>query len=400
MLSENIHVPLRKVSVFLFILVAVKLCAGQDLRCSEAFCEDYKDNEGCLPVPDECLAQNQTHNGALFPSPTPCNCCQTCLKHLKEKDECSLGRPGVPTPESICGPGLICVDTPGSHPICEKDTSRKCYKEQKDYDDKKNNGTVGKYEERPKCDERGNYKPVKCIQGQTCYCVSEDGERIFGEDIYSQSADLLMNCRCSRAAHIASQLNSGWMPYQPMRCSSTGSFEQLQCLDDFCMCVYPVSGDPVSNPVNMTTDGLSKLDCYNEKEHPNTTYLRNCEKELLDQLKDIAQRQKDGFIVLEYELQQCQPDGWYAPVKTEKDKKICVNKFGGQIETYEAQLNSPEALNMNCKCARTKWLLNSTLPQCANNGNFKPKQCIDKECWCVDEDGNQIEKETTNPNCN
>lgn len=38
------------------------------------------------------------------------------------------------------------------------------------------------------------YSEENSIFVDRCYCVSEDGERIFGEDIYSQSADLLMNC--------------------------------------------------------------------------------------------------------------------------------------------------------------------------------------------------------------
>lgn len=48
-----------------------------------------------------------------------------------------------------------------------EDEVTECYKKQKDYDNLELNGQLGKYMERPKCDERGKFYPVKCITNLT-----------------------------------------------------------------------------------------------------------------------------------------------------------------------------------------------------------------------------------------
>lgn len=41
-----------------------------------------------------------------------------------------------------------------------------CFKQQIAFDIAKENGTVGKLEQRPVCDDEGFFKPLKCIPGE------------------------------------------------------------------------------------------------------------------------------------------------------------------------------------------------------------------------------------------
>lgn len=91
----------------------------------------------CPQLSIGCVVQNGTHSGTVFPSATPCSCCETCLEHLRttnrlkyelvlidvicldKGDYCSIGKPGSPVPNSYCGPGLKCLLGVGEeHPRC------------------------------------------------------------------------------------------------------------------------------------------------------------------------------------------------------------------------------------------------------------------------------------------
>jgi hypothetical protein len=84
--------------------------------------QNEKDLTGCKALDTVCKAQNSTHNGIIFPSPTPCSCCEVCLKNLAEGEFCTIGAPGAPVPTGICGPSLYCTpgDTEEEHATCQK----------------------------------------------------------------------------------------------------------------------------------------------------------------------------------------------------------------------------------------------------------------------------------------
>lgn len=390
---------ITNISWILFLLHASRvfgqLGIPNNLVCTDDFCDNYREASECEGLRTSCKAQNATHNGIVLPSMTPCSCCQICIDNLKLGEDCSVGGLGSPVPTGICGPGLYCMVVEGEeHPTCQPmHASSQCYKEQKTFDERRQNGTIGHLEQRPACDADGNFEPVVCIPGQTCYCVDENGKRIFGEDIHTANIQISMRCECSRLAAKAQKLLNSRYPIFTSRCDAKGSFDQLQCVDDICTCVDMHTGQPTSDKKNITR-GLAGLSCFNKYNHENTTYLRDCEYLKLSQLREIHDYELLGYNVLEFETDICQPDGWYNRMQSNITHKYCVFKNGTVIEPYVVPKNSPFASKMDCKCARARTLLmeKTTLevPECCPNGSYKPLVCRRGQCYCVDEDGRQV----------
>lgn len=139
-----------------------------------------------------------------------------------------------------------------------KDNS-KCYKELTEHDRLQNEGKLGSLRPRPNCDGDGLYKPTVCIPGQNCFCVNEDGERIFGDGIDSDRISFEMKCECARMADTARTVIHKKFPIMTARCDSSGSYDELQCMKDMCFCVEK-HGALRSRLANITTE-LSQLPC-------------------------------------------------------------------------------------------------------------------------------------------
>ncbi|KAI8441482.1 hypothetical protein MSG28_015073 [Choristoneura fumiferana] len=45
-------------------------------------------------------------------------------------------------------------------------------------------GQIGALEQRPTCDAKGQFMQFHCVPTQTCFCQSEEGERLFGEVLH------------------------------------------------------------------------------------------------------------------------------------------------------------------------------------------------------------------------
>lgn len=152
--------------------------------------QNYLENEPCEGLKSACKVQNSTHNGIIMPSIGPCSCCQICIENLKLGDDCSVGGLGSPVPTGICGPGLYCTaNEEDEHPTCQPSKLRplanchkswifnewvfqvhdssECFKAQKTFDEKRQDGTIGHLMQRPECNADGYFEPVVCIPGQT-----------------------------------------------------------------------------------------------------------------------------------------------------------------------------------------------------------------------------------------
>jgi hypothetical protein len=321
-------------------------------------------------------------------------------------------------PNSICGDGLYCTIKHGNqHPTCEKmyETS-KCFQTKRKFDDNLKDGLIGHLEQKPSCDGDGNFSPIVCIPGQNCFCVNENGERIFGDAVHHRNIEHIMHCECSRMNDKLKDLVQQRFPFFTTRCKSDGSFDPLQCFGNLCVCIDERSGSPTSDAKNFTIDatssasvasaaaaslamGLRDLPCYDEKiHHDEFNYVRPCENIKRGLINTIFESMRDGFIDAEVHIDICDPDGTFKPVQQNDLSKFCVDQNGERIDDFVVSKFGDDAKKMNCKCARARKLLMDNnyymeLPQCCTNGNYKKIACRRGFCHCVNEDGKQVSVE-------
>ncbi|XP_030022384.1 uncharacterized protein LOC115441659 [Manduca sexta] len=387
---------------------------SSDVLCEKGFCSEFIHKHGCSPPVPHCSYNNATHNGLWLPSPTICNCCPFCLEFLREDEHCSLGGPGAGTTVGRCGDGLTCVADPiDGYSYCKK-MSSKCHTAQTNFDTRRTRGEMGSLEFRPHCDAKGKYAPFDCVLTQTCFCQSEEGERLFGEVVYRGTLTTQsMHCGCSRLhQRIMKRIQPGLaFPVFAPRCTSDGNFFPVQCIGRKCYCVDRVTGHIVNaNRPGYTLDlrkyPITDLACYDpaldnfphlNEGSPPYNFTAPCFEEQRLKVEMIQQSKEDGFNVDFFNsFGECMPDGTYGHVVMKRDRsKICADETGRQIAKYSAAPNTPEYESMNCKCAYTSHVMGSTSerPVCCKNGNFRRIQCRRGFCRCVDEDGRQQGRE-------
>ncbi|KAF5297135.1 hypothetical protein FQA39_LY02715 [Lamprigera yunnana] len=384
-------------------MIFIKLClllllvySGYGNFCNDEFCQEYLEKEGCVELPEECKIQNSTYNGVFLPSLGPCNCCEYCLANLNEGEECAIGNPSSPTPSTICGYGLSCKLTNENATCQQMDTP--CINSQLEYDKKVQSGTVGHLEVRPHCDRNGLYQPYHCIPGEICYCVSEDGNRIFGEVEFTPTPYFILTCECSRNYNKAYDINDrNLVVAEYFRCQSNGDYDRIQCIENKCFCVDADNGHltyPKLKPVNVTSISESSVPCFNNKTHLEAEYRKPCERNYLEILNKTKNYEQNNTELIGNILPNCQLDGNYGPVQETITTKYCSDSSGNLLEDFEVLKTDPTSVTMHCKCARVRDILKGAeKPECCKNGNYEKIQRRRGLCRCVDENGNQIEKE-------
>ncbi|XP_033117380.1 equistatin-like [Anneissia japonica] len=100
--------------------------------------------------------------------------------------------------------------------------------------------------------------------------------------------------------------------------------------------------------------------------------------------------------MLGMDLPECEDDGSYKPKQCSESVCYCVSADGKQIggATYRW-----EADDVKCECARERYevtmgpqRLGQFVPQCDESGDYKSIQCHGSVCYCVDRSyGNKIE---------
>ncbi|GAB0093350.1 Thyroglobulin type-1 domain-containing protein [Sergentomyia squamirostris] len=380
----------------IFVVSVLGLVAADNLVCSDSFCQKYRDENGCSNVALACRAQNSTHNGRLFSAPVACSCCETCIENIEVDDDCTLGSLGSPIPHGRCGPGLTCTIQEDEHTTCQQMTDTACLIERTAYDTGRLDGSLGHLMQRASCDDDGGYSPIKCIPGQICYCIDDEGRRIFGEALNILGIEVLMKCECSRQEIALTTVLNTDMRVPFVRCTETGSFDRLQCIKDLCVCVDAHSGFTTSSVVNITTHEMKTLPCYNGSGYEDNNYHRDCEVQKAELIQKLHEDARKGVFLVDASepLEFCQPDGYFSRIQVNSTHKFCADKYGKPIGNYAARLKSTEATNMTCNCARVELVLKEKnafeIPICCPNGNYRKLSCRRGLCYCTDENGNQV----------
>lgn len=376
-----------------------------NVLCTEEFCMEQIDQFPCKELPDGCRKSNSTMGGIMMTEPSTCSCCDYCIVYLEEGDDCVLNGQGLPVHEAVCGPGLWCMKESDSDFAACVPLISDCTNEQREYDQALKNGTLGFTQVRPLCDEKGDYLPAHCIGGSICYCVNPQGERIFGEQVYSASSlQETMTCECSLAAWKAEQFAAEMKMYsQPIHCLEDGSYDPLQCSTDRCRCLQARSNVPDADhgilEINIMEDNPA---CFDPNIHQKGKYKRECEEKAFKIMQDKEQLLSEGILPMGLRIPDCQYDGRYNRVMVTDTEKICIDPDGNSLG-YTVLRNDTLSDGMDCNCARTRFLMErqglTELPTCCANGNFRRKQCRRGLCYCVDCNGNQEGKETDSAQC-
>lgn len=366
-----------------------------DVRCTEQFCEEQIAQNPCQEIPEDCSYSSGTLNGIMMLEPSTCNCCDYCIPYLGKGADCVPDGQGQPLHQAVCGPSLWCSN---ENATCVPLHSA-CTKEQSVYDEAFQNGTLGFTQVRTLCDGEGDYLSPHCILNSICYCVNPDGERIFGEKVFSSSSvQKTMTCECSLAAWKAEKLAKEMGIYsQSVHCLEDGSYDPLQCDENnLCSCLQMGSNIPGSDrvPEIDIKDNLPK--CFDPNIHQVGKYARKCEAEALKIKLTIENLLSEGIIPVGLRIPVCQYDGRYSRLMVNNTHKFCVDPDGNSLG-YEVERSDLLSDGMDCNCARTSFLLEragwTELPTCCDNGNFRAMQCYRGSCYCVDCNGNQQGKE-------
>ncbi|CAG2213785.1 unnamed protein product [Mytilus edulis] len=89
----------------------------------------------------------------------------------------------------------------------------------------------------------------------------------------------------------------------------------------------------------------------------------------------------------------CDSEGNYAPKQCSGSQCYCVKEDGKEIEDFS--VNRWEAEQQTCKCARSQAEYKETGMmgksfRCTADGSYDEVQCTGSQCYCADEDGQQI----------
>ncbi|KAK8402363.1 hypothetical protein O3P69_000644 [Scylla paramamosain] len=326
-------------------------------------------------------------NERKFLNPAICNCGLMCIENLKEGDSC-LTSSLVDYPSKMCGPGLECKEDP-SNPRsskCIRNADKKCVNESLKYEEEQNLGTLGPGRNKPNCDEYGFYAPTQCSPSSTCYCVTSEGKRVFGETLFTNED--VINCKCSLYWQdtLKKGLNLG------MRCLPNGNFDSLQCIDTYCFCYNDTTDAVTYGPVSKSM--IKFMPCYNKDIHFES-YNNPCHN--AQEAWDIQGGDAD-IIIAEVPRPVCSPDGYYAAVQYLAGKAYCADRNGNRIEDYELPIH--EAGNMNCHCPRRRKMMEengygASKPKCCSDGQYYPWQTRGPHSYCVDDNGNQYGETVT-----
>ncbi|XP_027147434.1 nidogen-2 isoform X8 [Larimichthys crocea] len=270
----------------------------------------------------------------------------------------------------------------------------------------------------PQCDDNGQYIPLQC-HGSTgyCWCVQNNGQEIAGTR--TVPGETPTNCdnpveperpktHCEHHRDSVQTTSPEGYPivgaYVP-QCDANGQYRPLQChgSSGHCWCVDSTGQERAGT---RTPPGTPTVDCDrpDEPERPKT----QCEYH-----RDSAQATSpEGYPIPGVYVPQCDANGQYSPLQCHGSTGHCwcVDSIGQEREGTRTspgapptdcdKPDEPERPKTHCEHHRDSVqttspegypIVGAYVPQCDDNGQYRPQQCHGSSghCWCVDSTGQE-----------
>ncbi|XP_069773131.1 nidogen-2 isoform X2 [Narcine bancroftii] len=282
----------------------------------------------------------------------------------------------------------------------------------------------------PQCDEEGNFRPMQCHSSTGyCWCVFENGREVPGTRTAPGTSQPRCGlpaayqrprsaCEQQRERFETERIRHGSRPLIGLhvpQCDEEGNFRPMQCHSStgHCWCVYENGQEVIGT---RTPPGASQPHCglpaINER--PKTACEEQRER-LQDQLNANGAESLVGLHIL-----QCDDEGNFRPTQCHSSTGYCwcVDGRGQEIHgtrvtpgTRQPHCGLPEANERPksaCEQHRERvetevslrgHLIGLHVPQCDEEGNFRPMQCHSSTgyCWCVFENGQEVPGTRTAP---
>ncbi|XP_032883214.1 nidogen-2 isoform X28 [Amblyraja radiata] len=292
----------------------------------------------------------------------------------------------------------------------------------------------------PQCDEEGNFRPMQCHSSTGhCWCVYENGQEVLGSRTLpgtgqprcGTTATTAVSerpksaCEQQRDRLEAEVRQHGSQPqlglYIP-QCDEEGNFRLMQCHSStgHCWCVH---GNGQEVPGTRAPPGTSQPRC-------GTTAAIDRPKSACEQHRERMEAEVSlrGPLV-GFHVPQCDEEGNFRPMQCQSSTGHCwcVYENGQEVlgtrtppGTTQPRCGTTEAsdrpksaceqqrdrLEAEVRLRGSQPLLGHHIPQCDEEGNFRPMQCQSStgHCWCVHENGQEVlgsrtPPGTTQPRC-
>ncbi|XP_029371675.1 nidogen-2 isoform X2 [Echeneis naucrates] len=262
----------------------------------------------------------------------------------------------------------------------------------------------------PQCDSDGQYRPLQC-HGSTghCWCVDSRGQERAGTRTPPGTAP--KDCdRPERPKTQCEQLRDSVQTTSPEgypllgafvpQCDDNGHFIPQQCHGSTGHC-WCVDSNGEERRGTRTEAGETPRDCSRpeEPERPKT----QCEHH-----RDSVQTTSpEGFPIVGAYVPQCDASGQYTQLQCHDGYCWCVDSRGQERAgtrtspgTRPTDCTKPERTKTQCEHHRDSVqttspegypIIGAYVPQCDDNGQYRPLQChgSTRHCWCVDSRGQE-----------
>ncbi|XP_012273944.1 uncharacterized protein LOC105696232 [Orussus abietinus] len=214
-----------------------------------------------------------------------------------------------------------------------------------------------------------------------CFCVDENGTKLFGWSWWSMAQD--MTCACSRRTNELRKRGTGTVS---LHCMQNGNFEELQCNSGMCWCVDDKTGEPTCRA--FPSSAVTYLPCY-KKDQFGVQYLRRCESKMVARVEFLEKLKLHGRQFAYVDRVFCDDDGTFNSRSIVGTRVNCVWKDGEKLQNYGSSIENFS--KMNCRCARDYRIYAQSglnfFFSCYNDGSYDIIQHSNGEPYCIDEDG-------------